>query len=282
MTVESASQPTGCRGSGTVAVAHSRRVVRLVDAHAWRPPVVLLWRKRRYRSREDSCEVATLIGQVPDLVQPRGWRGPTPRRGPSPRSAPGMHRCRAWPVSSGCGGARSGRRSSQSSPPRPATRPARRPDHPGRGRARATPRVHQGTAGDTPSRRAGHPVRGRGEKAASGHPLATGAARASRCTGFRSSCGPARRTHQPAALDRAGVRRPRRARGGRPGRAVRNRSCAPRASRSTRQRAARLPSALRPRCLLPIPEIARLGLSPAHIAGHVPGLLRHRRHRNDQ
>ncbi|WP_237770215.1 helix-turn-helix domain-containing protein [Ornithinimicrobium sp. CNJ-824] len=72
VTVESAPAPAGCPGCGTVAEAHSRRAVRLVDAPCFDTPVVLLWRKRRYRCREDACEVRTFTEQVPDLVRPRG------------------------------------------------------------------------------------------------------------------------------------------------------------------------------------------------------------------
>ena len=72
VTIESAPVPTGCPTCGTVAEAHSRRVVRLVDAPCFDTPVVLIWRKRRYRCREDACEVRTFTEQVPDLVRPRG------------------------------------------------------------------------------------------------------------------------------------------------------------------------------------------------------------------
>jgi len=42
VTVESAPVPTGCPACGTVAEAHSRRVVRLVDAPCFDTPVVLI------------------------------------------------------------------------------------------------------------------------------------------------------------------------------------------------------------------------------------------------
>ncbi len=72
VTIESAAEPAGCPTCGTVAEAHSRRVVRLVDAPCFDTPVVLLWRTRRYRCREDACEVRTFTEQVPDLVRSRG------------------------------------------------------------------------------------------------------------------------------------------------------------------------------------------------------------------
>lgn len=72
VTVESAPAPAGCPGCGTVAEAHDRRVVRLVDAPCFDTPVVLLWRKRRYRCRENAGDVGTFTEQVPDLVRPRG------------------------------------------------------------------------------------------------------------------------------------------------------------------------------------------------------------------
>ncbi|KUG57115.1 transposase [Serinicoccus chungangensis] len=72
VTVESAPAPAGCPTCGTVAEAHSRRVVRLVDAPCFDTPVVLLWRKRRYRCREDGCPVRTFTEQEPGLARPRG------------------------------------------------------------------------------------------------------------------------------------------------------------------------------------------------------------------
>nr|WP_187345602.1 ISL3 family transposase [Serinicoccus sp. CNJ-927] len=72
VTVESAPAPTGCPSCGVVVQAHSRRVVRLVDAPCFDTPVVLLWRKRRYRCREEACPVGTFTEQVPDLGRPRG------------------------------------------------------------------------------------------------------------------------------------------------------------------------------------------------------------------
>lgn len=72
VTVESAPVPAGCPTCGVLAESHGRRVVRLVDAPCFTTPVVLLWRKRRYRCSEDACEVATFTEQVPDLVRPRG------------------------------------------------------------------------------------------------------------------------------------------------------------------------------------------------------------------
>ncbi|QFG70372.1 ISL3 family transposase [Ornithinimicrobium pratense] len=72
VTVESAPARVGCPTCGTVAEAHSRRAVRLVDAPCFDTPVVLLWRKRRYRCREDACAVRTFTEQAPDLARPRG------------------------------------------------------------------------------------------------------------------------------------------------------------------------------------------------------------------
>ena len=72
VTVEAAPGPVGCPTCGTVAEAHSRRAVRLVDAPCFDTPVVLIWRKRRYRCREDECAVRTFTEQDPDLVRPRG------------------------------------------------------------------------------------------------------------------------------------------------------------------------------------------------------------------
>ena len=43
VTVEAAPGPVGCPTCGTVAEAHSRRAVRLVDAPCFDTPVVLIW-----------------------------------------------------------------------------------------------------------------------------------------------------------------------------------------------------------------------------------------------
>ena len=72
VTIESAPVPAGCPSCGVVAESLGRRVVRLVDAPCFTTPVVLLWRKDRYRCREDLCEVVTFTEQEPDLVRPRG------------------------------------------------------------------------------------------------------------------------------------------------------------------------------------------------------------------
>src|SRR5699024_1123018 len=72
VTIESAPALAGCRGCGTVAESAGRRTVRLIDAPCFGTPVVLLWRKRRYRCREDACAVGTFTEQDPDLARPRG------------------------------------------------------------------------------------------------------------------------------------------------------------------------------------------------------------------
>ena len=74
VSVESAPAPVGCPTCGTVAEAHSRRVVRLVDAPCFDTPVVLLWRKRRYRCREDACAMGTFTEQEPDLARQVAWQ----------------------------------------------------------------------------------------------------------------------------------------------------------------------------------------------------------------
>ncbi|WP_083518649.1 transposase family protein [Serinicoccus chungangensis] len=51
---------------------HSRRTVRLVHAPCFDTPVVVLWRKRRYRCREEAWAVGTFTEQVSDLFPPRG------------------------------------------------------------------------------------------------------------------------------------------------------------------------------------------------------------------
>lgn len=72
VTLESAPTRVGCPGCGVIAESHGRRVVRLVDAPCFTTPVVLIWRKRRYRCREALCETGTFTEQDPDLARPRG------------------------------------------------------------------------------------------------------------------------------------------------------------------------------------------------------------------
>jgi transposase len=72
VTVESTPGPVGCPACGVVAESLGRRTVRLVDAPCFTTPVVLLWRKRRYRCREDACEKVTFTEQDGDLARSRG------------------------------------------------------------------------------------------------------------------------------------------------------------------------------------------------------------------
>lgn len=72
VTIESAPGLAGCRGCGAVAESAGRRTVGLIDAPCFGTPVVLLWRKRRYRCREDACAVGIFTEQDLDLARPRG------------------------------------------------------------------------------------------------------------------------------------------------------------------------------------------------------------------
>jgi hypothetical protein len=111
VTVESAPALIGCPACGVVAESLGRRVVRLVDAPCFSTPVVLSWRKRRYRCREDLCEMATFTEQEPDLARPRGLlttraaSSPTGSPQPAPATRPPPQTDRStpspWPTPSG-------------------------------------------------------------------------------------------------------------------------------------------------------------------------------------
>jgi transposase len=49
----------GCQGCGMRAELHGRRTVRVRDLPAGGRPVVLVWRKRSWRCREEACRVRT-------------------------------------------------------------------------------------------------------------------------------------------------------------------------------------------------------------------------------
>ena len=72
VTVESSPGLMGCPGCGVVAVARGRRVVRLVDCPAFGGPVVILWRKRRWRCPDPGCVVGDFVEQDDAVAPPRG------------------------------------------------------------------------------------------------------------------------------------------------------------------------------------------------------------------
>jgi transposase len=150
VTVESAPGLVGCSGCGVVAQSHGRRVVRLVDAPCFTTPVVLLWRKRRYRCREDACEVGTFTEQDPDLARPRGllttraarWAiGQIRREHASVQGVArqlGVRWRTVWEAIKPFW------------PPQPPTRPASPAWPPSGRRAHLAPRLHQADAGRRP------------------------------------------------------------------------------------------------------------------------------------
>lgn len=71
MTVESPPGPIGCPGCGVLAIGHGRPPVPLVDAPAKGRPVLLLWRKRRWRCPEPACVVVTFLEQDETVAAPR-------------------------------------------------------------------------------------------------------------------------------------------------------------------------------------------------------------------
>jgi len=62
--VETMATVVGCRGCGVRAELQGRRTVRVRDLPIGGRPVVLLWRKRIWRCREEACEVRTWTEQV--------------------------------------------------------------------------------------------------------------------------------------------------------------------------------------------------------------------------
>jgi transposase len=59
LTVQTTATVVGCIGCGTRAELHGRRTVRVRDLPIGGRPVVLAWRKRIWRCREETCEVST-------------------------------------------------------------------------------------------------------------------------------------------------------------------------------------------------------------------------------
>jgi transposase len=68
VTVETAPQLEGCRTCGVVAIGHGRQVRRLHDVPAFGAPVVVLWRRRRWRCPDPDCPADTFAEAVPDLA----------------------------------------------------------------------------------------------------------------------------------------------------------------------------------------------------------------------
>ena len=61
----------GCGGCGGPVWAHGSSKVRLVDLPAFGRPVRLVWRKRRWRCPDGSCQVRTFTDQEPSVAPPR-------------------------------------------------------------------------------------------------------------------------------------------------------------------------------------------------------------------
>ncbi|WP_374115857.1 transposase family protein [Kineococcus sp. TRM81007] len=56
-----------CRDCGTLAADHGRREHRLADAPCFATPVQLIWRKRRWRCREQRCPTGVWSEEHPAL-----------------------------------------------------------------------------------------------------------------------------------------------------------------------------------------------------------------------
>jgi transposase len=68
--VQTTATVVGCQGCGVRAERHGRRTVRVRDLPAGGRPVVLCWRKRIWRCREEACGVRTWTEQVA-AIRPR-------------------------------------------------------------------------------------------------------------------------------------------------------------------------------------------------------------------
>jgi transposase len=70
LAVETSARVIGCAGCGVPATPHGRRTVRVRDLPVGGRPVVLAWRKRLWRCREEACWVRTWTEQVA-AIRPR-------------------------------------------------------------------------------------------------------------------------------------------------------------------------------------------------------------------
>jgi transposase len=68
--VQTTATMVGCRGCGVRAELHGRRTVRVRDLPIGGRPVVLAWRKRIWRCREETCQVGTWTEQMA-AIRPR-------------------------------------------------------------------------------------------------------------------------------------------------------------------------------------------------------------------
>jgi transposase len=70
LAVETTATVIGCTGCGVSATPHGRRTVRVRDLPIGGRPVVLAWRKRLWRCREEACSVRTWTERA-DAIRPR-------------------------------------------------------------------------------------------------------------------------------------------------------------------------------------------------------------------
>src|SRR5215216_494326 len=59
LAIQTTATVVGCADCGVRAELHGRRTVRVRDLPAGGRPVVLAWRKRIWRCREETCQVGT-------------------------------------------------------------------------------------------------------------------------------------------------------------------------------------------------------------------------------
>ncbi|MET0781797.1 MAG: transposase family protein [Microbacterium sp.] len=59
ISIETISELMGCASCGTRAEAHERKTVEIRDLACFGRPARLVWRKRRWRCREEACDAKT-------------------------------------------------------------------------------------------------------------------------------------------------------------------------------------------------------------------------------
>ena len=106
ISVESTAVVVGCGVCGVRAQAQDRVTIDVRDLACFGRPTRLVWRKRRWRCREERCAVKTWTEESPAALARHGSRGVRGSRR-AVRSASWPGRCRRWRRRWGCVGGRS-------------------------------------------------------------------------------------------------------------------------------------------------------------------------------
>jgi transposase len=69
--VETVVEFTGCAACGSRAMAHERKVIEVRDLACFGRPARLVWRKRRWRCREERCDAKTGVNTRTMLTRRR-------------------------------------------------------------------------------------------------------------------------------------------------------------------------------------------------------------------